>query len=240
MSFEACETMVREGDPDRFFSALFAPKEKRGGLFALYAFNIELARIGETIKEPMLGQIRHAWWRETVEQARAGAPRAHPVAAALYALLKEKDLPPALFDQMIGARDKDVGAVEIASLEELESYCAGVGGALAELALLWLDGKDREAARAAGTAFALTGVLRNRSFHERVGKQYLPHGVTAPAFNARVWEHYTRARRAKPGKAIAALLPAALVPLYLKNPEREVPLHKRQWKFLSAAMRGKV
>ena len=41
-------------------------------LFALYAFNHEVARVAETVREPMLGAIRLEWWRETVEGAREG------------------------------------------------------------------------------------------------------------------------------------------------------------------------
>src|ERR1041384_3406995 len=57
-AFAACEAMVRRADPDRYFSALFAPAETRPLLFALYAFNHELARIGEVVHQPMTGEIR--------------------------------------------------------------------------------------------------------------------------------------------------------------------------------------
>ena len=82
-AFAECARLVRERDPDRYFSALFAPEERRRFLLALYAFNHELARIGETVREPMLGEIRLQWWRETLEGARAGRPRPHHVARAL-------------------------------------------------------------------------------------------------------------------------------------------------------------
>lgn len=57
-AFAACEATVRRFDPDRYFSALFAPADKRPLLFALYAFNHELARVGEVVREPMMGEIR--------------------------------------------------------------------------------------------------------------------------------------------------------------------------------------
>src|SRR6185437_6571638 len=60
---------VRAADPDRYFSALFAPAGMRPLLFALYAFNAEVARVAETVREPMLSAIRLEWWRETVEGA---------------------------------------------------------------------------------------------------------------------------------------------------------------------------
>ena len=36
------------------------------------------------------------------------------------------------------------------------------------------------------------------------------------------------------GAALPAFLPAALVPLYLRNPQREVPLYRKQLALLSA------
>ena len=60
---------MRAADPDRYFSALFAPAPARPLLLALYAFNHEVARVAETVREPMLGAIRLEWWRETVEGA---------------------------------------------------------------------------------------------------------------------------------------------------------------------------
>jgi len=71
-ALEACAALVRRADPDRYFASLFAPAEIRPYLFALYAFNHELARIGETVHEPMMGQIRLQWWREAIDGARRG------------------------------------------------------------------------------------------------------------------------------------------------------------------------
>ena len=42
-----CEATVRSSDPDRYFATLFAPSDKRPLLYALYAFNHEVARIAD-------------------------------------------------------------------------------------------------------------------------------------------------------------------------------------------------
>src|SRR5271165_63811 len=81
---------LRAADPDRYFASLFAPAQLRPHLFALYAFNHEVARIAETVREPMLGAIRLEWWRETAEGASRGAPRNHDVARGLGALFAQK------------------------------------------------------------------------------------------------------------------------------------------------------
>src|SRR5271157_5432659 len=61
--------LVRRHDRDRFQTVLFAPAARREALFALYAFNYEIARVRESVTEPMIGQIRLEWWRESIAAA---------------------------------------------------------------------------------------------------------------------------------------------------------------------------
>ena len=59
----------------------------------------------------------------------------------------------------------------------------------------------------------------------------------------RARDHWLAARRGpRPGPALAALLPAALVPLYLRSlgNGKDVPIHRRQMALLGAAMRRKL
>src|SRR5436853_2164580 len=94
--------LVRRHDRDRFQTVLFAPAARREALFALYAFNYEIARVRESVTAPMLGQIRLQWWREAIDAAYASAaPRAHEVAAPLTAAIREYGLPREPFDRMI-------------------------------------------------------------------------------------------------------------------------------------------
>src|SRR5215831_21043396 len=71
--------LVRRHDPDRFFTALFAPPDRRETLLLLYAVNHELARAREATREPMIALMRLQWWREIAE----GARRRHEVAGPL-------------------------------------------------------------------------------------------------------------------------------------------------------------
>src|ERR1700753_2942992 len=102
--FNRLSASVRAADPDRFFSCLCAPVGQRPLLLALYAFNHEVARVAETVREPMLGAIRLEWWRETVEGAFRGAPRNHDVAKGLAALFQTCPLPLPDFEAIVAAR----------------------------------------------------------------------------------------------------------------------------------------
>ena len=66
MSADYCHDLVRAGDKDRYLASLFAPDELRPYLLALYAFNIEIARVRETVSEAALGEIRLQWWRDAI------------------------------------------------------------------------------------------------------------------------------------------------------------------------------
>ena len=82
-AFAYCAELVRTADRDRFLSSLFAPAEYRGALHALYAFNVEVARVREVAREPLPGEIRLQWWSEVVNGERAEEAAANPVASAL-------------------------------------------------------------------------------------------------------------------------------------------------------------
>ncbi len=238
-------SFVRQNDPDRYFSALFAPADKRSLVLALYAFNHELARVAETVREPMMGEIRLQWWREALEQARAGKPRRHDVVEAMADLFRAVDLPQGLFDAMIDARAFDSSTATIETFEQLEAYCDATSGNLMRLVARVLGAGDScdALAREAGVAYGLSGLLRTLPFHTARHKLYLPMGllrilsiseedvfarhdgrklkaaINQTAIHGR--DHFYKARgMARPKKALAAFLPATLAPLYLKRMTR--------------------
>ena len=253
---------VRAADPDRYFASLFAPAPLRPLLFALYAFNHELARVAETVREPMLGAIKLEWWRETAEGAFKGTPRNHDVARGLAALFQACPLPLPAFEAIIAARAFDASAETFANLAALETYVDATGGALMRLATQILGG-DESLAREAALAYGLAGLLRSLGFHNARHKLYLPldllHAVgltpemffelredaradaVAHQLALRARDHFLAARRGpRPRAALPALLPAALVPVYLKRLGREVPIHRRQMALLGAAMKKRL
>src|ERR1700732_3880785 len=102
-------TLVRRHDRDRFQTVLFAPAARREALFALYAFNYEIARVRESVTEPMLGQIRLQWWREAIAAAfESGPVRNHIVVEPLTAIIRELALTREHFERLIDARELDL------------------------------------------------------------------------------------------------------------------------------------
>ncbi|HLY46469.1 MAG TPA: phytoene/squalene synthase family protein [Stellaceae bacterium] len=186
--------LLRRHDRDRYQTALFAPAERREALFALYAFNYEIARVRESVTETMLGQIRLQWWREVVEAAYAGdASRPHEVAAPLSAAIREFGLSRAPFERLIDARERDLDDAPPATMAALEDYAEATSASLICLALEILGVRDAAATEDAhpagdttetaavhiGIAYALTGLLRAMPFHARAGRSYIPAELAA-------------------------------------------------------------
>ncbi len=245
-AFAHCAELVRTADRDRYIAALFAPAEHRGGLFALYAFNAEVARVRDVAREPMPGEIRLQWWREVVCGERSGEAAANPVAAALLATIQRYNLVAESFNTLIEARRFDLYDEPMARLSDLEAYARQTGSALIGFAARVLAGADVESAAApAGMAHAMTSVLSAFPHHARRGQLFLPievlsrHGVSpedifagrsSAGLNAALAElrgvarrHLDELRRhltALHPEVLAAFLPVALVGPSLRRLER--------------------
>ena len=57
-------------------------------LHALYAFNVEVARVREVAREPLPGEIRLQWWSEVLRGERVEEASANPVASALLTVIE--------------------------------------------------------------------------------------------------------------------------------------------------------
>jgi NADH dehydrogenase [ubiquinone] 1 alpha subcomplex assembly factor 6 len=175
--------LVRQHDRDRFQTALFAPARHRQALFALYAFNFEIARVRESVHEPMLGRIRLQWWREAIETAYdGGAPRRHEVVGELTVAIRERALSRLYFDRLIDTREDDLDDGPPATMAALEDYAVGSSSGLIQLALEVLAAATpaaRAAAREIGIAYALAGLIRAMPVHAAMGRRMIPDAVAA-------------------------------------------------------------
>jgi len=177
--------LVRRHDRDRFLTALFAPAERRHDLFALYAFNHEVAKTRERVTEASLGAIRLQWWREGIEAIYAGKPpRRHEVLEPLAGAIRGRHLSRAHFEHLIDARAFDLADAPPPSLAALEAYAEASSAPLAALALEVLDERGAAAmaaGKAAAIGYALAGLLRAVPFHARAKRLYLPQDLAAAA-----------------------------------------------------------
>jgi 15-cis-phytoene synthase len=244
-AFAHCEALLRAADKDRFLTTLFAPAEHRGALFALYAFNVEIARVREVVREPVAGEIRLQWWSDVIGGAGRSEVAAHPVAAALLASMARYRLPPELFEALIEARRFDLYDEPMATLADLEAYVDGASASLIALAAQILAAGSEPDIGAlshhAGLAHALAGLLAVFPSHAARGQLYIPleilarHGAdwqdvksgpATPQLRAALAElrlrarHHLSAARQLLETAAPAVMPA-LLPVALAGPTLE-------------------
>jgi phytoene synthase len=223
--------IVRAADRDRYLADLFAPAAARPHLFALHAFDAEIARIRDSVREPALGEIRLQWWRDAIHGDAAG----HPVATALNQTVAAFSLPLAALDNLIEARRFDLYDDAMPSLNQLEGYAGETGSAMMQLGAIVLAGGRDPGTGAlsghAGVAHALTGLLAALPRHSARRQCYLPaelmaaHGVdpadllagrSTPALLALLGEMRAIVRRhLDAARQLAASLAPGLLPAYL-------------------------
>lgn len=167
--------LVRQYDRDRFLTALFAPKPVREDLLTLYAFNVEIARIRETVTEPMIGQMRLQWWRDQLTEIMdgKGPSKGHPVAEPLANLIAKRHLSQPHFFKILDARELDMTDESPATMKDLVAYCYGTSATLGLLGLEVLGVSDevtREVVEDVGTAWALTGIARSVRHRAQSGR----------------------------------------------------------------------
>ncbi|MCQ1853031.1 phytoene/squalene synthase family protein [Neorhizobium galegae] len=238
---DICLATLRDTDRDRYLACLLSPEDKRGALAALYAFNAEIARVRDVVREPLPGEIRLQWWRDLLEGNAQGDSTGNPIAASLLEAIETYRLPRQTLVDMIEARIFDLYDDPLTDRNALEGYAGETASAVIQLASLILSptdaAKSSEAAGHAGVAQSIAGFLLLMPIHRRRHQLYLPLDILSAtgldrdtflrgedrsrisaaieAFAGLGLEHLAKAR--KSGTAPAAVFPAYL-PVALAEP----------------------
>jgi NADH dehydrogenase [ubiquinone] 1 alpha subcomplex assembly factor 6 len=182
-----CLAQVRQGDRDRYLALLFSPADARSGLAAIAAFNLELARAASDITESMLGLVRLQWWREAVEEIRAGgATRRHPVVEAVSVATRAHGLSTDRMLAMIEGREEEIESSEAPSQRAFDARAEATAANLIRLSLqaVGLDPMESDLAGASaevGRAYASIGCARSVLLDARRHKVRLPVEALAQA-----------------------------------------------------------
>jgi phytoene synthase len=212
-AFRYCADLVREQNKDRFLSSLFAPGDARLYLFALYAFDIETARVRDLVSDPMAGNIRLQWWREAMDGLRPEETAAHPVLTALLCAAQIAGADRAPLTRIIEARQQELfGGPE-----------AEAASAVFLMAANLLAGKDRKGADAIAAAAEDAGRAST-----------LLHDPADPDAARESYRAFRDKSVSLPKKVLPAFLPMALVALRIARGEtsqfrRQLALMRAAW-----------
>lgn len=179
--------MTLDLDPERKLALAYVPAPRRAALEALWRLDVTLGAVLATGREPLISQIRLAWWREALERLDREAPPGEPLLEALArhvlpagvggaelaaleagwaVLLSPEPLTPEQMDQYAQARGGRLFALSARLLGAAEPRVEGAGRAWALIDLARRSGREGEAraavaaARDAGASFRWPAALR--------------------------------------------------------------------------------
>jgi phytoene synthase len=173
-NYRHCEALVRAADKDRFLATLFAPAQTRDPLFALHAFDIEIASVRDRAREPMPGEIRLQWWRDVLNGERSGEAAANPIAAALTDTVARFALPKDRLTGLIEAHAFDLYDDPMPTFDALEGYLRHTSAAVFDLAARICGAPAEYASERAGLAYGITALLRSFALNASRRQLFVP------------------------------------------------------------------
>jgi phytoene synthase len=148
-------------DPDRRLALAYVPAAHRPAVEALWNLDAALASVLSTGREPMISQIRLAWWREALEKLDREKAPAEPVLRSLA----EHVLPAGISGAELSAMEAGWAMLlspEPLSAADLELYASARGGLLFRCtARLLGEPLPSPEVEAGGAAWALIDLARH-------------------------------------------------------------------------------
>jgi phytoene synthase len=146
-------------DPDRTLALAYVPSARRPAVEALWRLDAALASVLATGREPLISQIRLAWWRESLEKLDRERPPAEPALAALATHV----LPAGVSGAELASMEAGWAVLlssEPLSAADLDLYASARGGLLFRYTARLL-GDPGASVEAGGGAWALIDLARH-------------------------------------------------------------------------------
>lgn len=146
-------------DPERALALTYAPAgARRDALAALLALDDALGDVVRTTTQPAIGQIRLAWWRDSLKRLDTAPPPAMPVLEALATHVLPMGVSGTRLAAMVDGWDVLIEQ-EVLDEAALAEFAAGRGGVLFDIAAGVLGGEASGAAPL-GAGWALVDLAR--------------------------------------------------------------------------------
>jgi 15-cis-phytoene synthase len=170
-------TVARAYEPERYLAATLAKEPARAALLAVTAFSADLHRITTTATQPVLGEIRLQWWRDSLDTLAKGGRTGAPLADSLGDAITAHALPSAMLIAMTEARAWDLYDDPMPDQPSLDGYLTKTEAIPFELALRVLKvpaGHAAQLAAPAGRIYGLTRILAHLPAALAAGRLPIP------------------------------------------------------------------
>lgn len=212
-AYDACRDIAREEARNFYYGFILLPPERRGGIYAAYAFS---RRADDCVDDDDSIQRRLAAVadrRDELDACYAGAPPADdPVLVALADTVRRFAVPRQHLDDLLDGVAMDLTVARYPDFPALKGYCDRVAGAVGLVSLHVFGFSDPRApghAADLGVAMQLVNIMRDVAEDAARDRIYLPademraHGVSeadvlagvaSPGFRALMHDQGERAR----------------------------------------------
>jgi phytoene synthase len=147
-------------DPDRTLALSYVPARDRPAVDALWRLDAALGAVVSAGREPLISQIKLAWWRDSLEKLDRERAPAEPALEAAAREILPRGVTGAELSGMEEAWTVLLTPEEL-SPNDLDSYAAARGGLLFSLSARLLGGAGDTALQKAGESWALADLARH-------------------------------------------------------------------------------
>jgi len=172
----------------------YAPGTSRAPLEALFALDATLGNVLRTTREPLVGQMRLAWWREALRGLDASDAPAEPVLQSLTGVVLPLGIAGHALSEMVEAWEPLLGDTRTQSIDD---HARLRGRALFAMAGVALDAAEGDPIGEAGEGWALADLAANLSDPALASQ--------ARERAAATLSHARRSRWSRNGRALGAL-----------------------------------
>ena len=160
-----CADLVRKYDSPSFTLSHFVQPHALPAYLAIRAFNIEISRIPDIVSNTTIGQMRHQFWRDTINKTFNSNPPEEPVAILLASYMQDSGikLNKTWFQKVISAREEALTRPGFTNVAAVETYAESTYSMLLYLTLSALPLNSLAADHVAshiGKAAGITTILR--------------------------------------------------------------------------------
>lgn len=154
-------------DRDRYLATGYVPASRRAAILALWDLDATLGAAVAGIRDPALGEIKLAWWREALEGLDRGQKPAGPVLQAIAADVLPQGIRGADLARMIDGWTVLVSRSPLAGFE-LDVYAVERGGRLFLASASLLGAVPASPVATAGEVWALIDLARRATDPQEV------------------------------------------------------------------------
>jgi len=169
---------VRRHDYENYLSNLLLPSGSRDAMFAVRAFNTEVAQIQDVTTDSRIGLMRIHFWKESLEKIYQGVPPHSPIAFELAKAVSKCNLTRRWLNRIIEGREEQIlSDNSFPSVLAVEQRSEKTHSSVLLLAVESLGVANVHADHAAshiGKAHGFVTLVRAVPFHSSRNRVYLP------------------------------------------------------------------